>query len=393
VNRFDRVRSLDVLRAIAVLLVIGHHSGYAGDGLPPPLDWVMAIWNRAGWMGVDLFFVLSGFLVSGLLFRERRIHGRIQVGYFLMRRGLKIYPAFYVYLVAVVAYYAIVRFPIPPATLLSEALFVQNYGSRFLVHTWSLAVEEHFYLLLALAFAAGAARVHERRFMVGLFSIVAVGALALRLVTYLTVPYTDDMRYYTHLRIDSLMAGVLIAYFFHLDPARLARLTRSRPTLMLLAALLIAPASAVSGAHPFMVTIGVTLLYVAFGAILILMVTGPRREARDGPLPPHRATSARRGPRLPPHRATSARRGPRLASGLAFVGRHSYSIYLWHLPVRVWLPWNAADASRPVEGAAQFVALVLVSLAVGVASSKIVELPVLHLRDRIFPSRSSTPIV
>src|SRR3989442_1608498 len=109
----NRVRSLDMLRAIAVLLVIGHHSGYAGQGLAAPLAAVMSIWNRSGWMGVDLFFVLSGFLVSGLLFRERRLHGRIRLGHFLIRRGLKIYPAFYAYLAVVLVHYVWAGYSIP----------------------------------------------------------------------------------------------------------------------------------------------------------------------------------------------------------------------------------------------------------------------------------------
>src|SRR5215472_7296705 len=79
----QRNQSLDALRCIAVLLVVGFHLPY------------YRIWGTLGWIGVDLFFVLSGFLISGLLFPEYTTTGAIRLRRFLIRRGLKIYPAFY----------------------------------------------------------------------------------------------------------------------------------------------------------------------------------------------------------------------------------------------------------------------------------------------------------
>jgi len=78
----SRNQSLDMLRGVAVLLVLGRHMDGAG------------IWSSAGWCGVDLFFVLSGFLISGLLFTEFKKTGTIDVKRFWIRRGFKIYPAF-----------------------------------------------------------------------------------------------------------------------------------------------------------------------------------------------------------------------------------------------------------------------------------------------------------
>jgi peptidoglycan/LPS O-acetylase OafA/YrhL len=75
-----RNQSLDVLRALAVLLVMGRHFPY------------YALWGRVGWIGVDLFFVLSGFLISGLLFQEYKRTGMIDFWRFMFRRGLKIWP-------------------------------------------------------------------------------------------------------------------------------------------------------------------------------------------------------------------------------------------------------------------------------------------------------------
>ena len=81
-----RNKRLDVLRCVAILFVIFQHGN------------ILEFFNRAGWIGVDLFFVLSGFLISGLLFGEYQRRGSIQLKRFYIRRGFKIYPAFYVFL-------------------------------------------------------------------------------------------------------------------------------------------------------------------------------------------------------------------------------------------------------------------------------------------------------
>jgi peptidoglycan/LPS O-acetylase OafA/YrhL len=130
---------LEVLRALVSFLVICTHWGF-----PPVL-------SKVGWVGVDLFFVLSGFLISGLLFVEINKDGRIGWGRFFVRRGFKIFPPFYVFLVATILleWWLSDRL-IRPRELLAECFFFQNYFKdyRFWGHTWSLAVEEHFYLLL-----------------------------------------------------------------------------------------------------------------------------------------------------------------------------------------------------------------------------------------------------
>src|SRR5512135_1473672 len=92
-----RLVSLDVLRCLAVLLVIGRHMAPPPTRIAP-VRWFIDTWHQGGWIGVDLFFVLSGFLISGLLYRDLSKNGSLGVGRFLIRRGLKIYPAFYVLL-------------------------------------------------------------------------------------------------------------------------------------------------------------------------------------------------------------------------------------------------------------------------------------------------------
>jgi len=124
-----RNKCLDVLRGVAVLMVIVHH--YAG-----PHSSLLHI----GGIGVDLFFVLSGFLISGLLFSELERGGRIVLSRFFIRRGLKIYHAFYFFFFATMP--LIWRFS--GQRMLGEALFLQSYAPHIWQHTWSLSVEEMF---------------------------------------------------------------------------------------------------------------------------------------------------------------------------------------------------------------------------------------------------------
>src|SRR5687768_12956005 len=126
-DRGARDHWLDVLRGAAVLLVLGRHLWPIEDG-PEWFRQLTALWYRGGWVGVDLFFVLSGFLVSGLVFREYQRGGSFSAGRFLARRAFKIYPAFYVLILVTLL---VERFtdhpPVTRRTLFAELLFVQNY--------------------------------------------------------------------------------------------------------------------------------------------------------------------------------------------------------------------------------------------------------------------------
>src|SRR5437016_3117019 len=82
-----RSTTLDVMRLVAVILVLGRHIQVCPVETSRFLHDVTFVWERGGWIGVDLFFVLSGFLVSGLLFKEHQKYGRITVKHFLIRRG------------------------------------------------------------------------------------------------------------------------------------------------------------------------------------------------------------------------------------------------------------------------------------------------------------------
>src|SRR5205823_1760768 len=143
--------SLDVLRGVAVIVVILDHYQYIERVQNPSIiDFCIAgPLAIVSSLGVDLFFVLSGFLISGLLFEELASTGELRVIRFLARRGLKIYPGFYAFIGLTALFNPAM---LHSRKMLSELLFLQSYLPRIWGHTWSLAVEEHFYLALPLLF-------------------------------------------------------------------------------------------------------------------------------------------------------------------------------------------------------------------------------------------------
>lgn len=325
-----------MLRACAVLLVLGRH--FDSD-LP-----VLAAWRRIGWGGVDLFFVLSGFLISGLLFREYRASGRVRIGRFLVRRGLKIYPAFYVLTIATVL---AGQNQLQWRRIAVESLFVQDYFRGIQVHTWSLGVEEQFYLFFAVLMLAMVyyARVHA---VPWLFAIVAVFALVCRVIVVVRQGANQwAVLLPAHKRMDALFCGVLIAYLYWFHREAFDRISRKRWILPGSGVCLL-PWLVLDVDHSvWMLSLGLTLNYVGFGLLLIWSLQWSMWHG------------------LAP---------------LALIGEYSYSIYLWHIGVRTWvMDWlGIGSPTLP-----HFVAYIGLSIAWGMLMARLVELPVLRLRDRI----------
>lgn len=361
---------LDVVRAAAVILVLGRHLGALNLAVPQCLRPLTLRWIHVGWTGVDLFFVLSGFLVSGLLFQEFQRHGKIRVGRFLVRRAFKIYPSFYVFVAAVVyvQWSNGARAWATPRQILAECFFVQNYFPGLLGHTWSLAIEEHFYLLLPILLLTmmAMARKDENPFrrLPVVFILVSSLLLGLRIWRHFSGPY--DMRgslMVSHLRLDSLLCGVLLSYYYHFYTARtLAFARRFRWLLLATAAALLTPVCFVDPPRPYMHTVGFAANYVAFALILLAALT---------------FSFPTRGVASLPFRA------------LAFCGAYSYGIYLWHLPVQYWgamylTRWFGWSIS-PRENLLVYLGGTFV---VGIIFSMAIEIPFLALRDWWFPSKS-----
>ncbi len=364
-----RNQKLDILRTVAVLLVLGRH-------LQAPYSWY-----PIGWIGVDLFFVLSGFLISGLLFAEYRATGDIGWKRFFIRRGFKIYPAYYALIAATLFLQFLQRQRIQWLLYVREFFMVQNYFYPHIwPHTWSLAVEEHFYILLPLLLLLlsrvwpGKSDAQPFRMIPYVCLLIAAFCLLLR---YRAAAQLVDpnhnwafILFPSHLRFDSLFFGVLLGYLHHFHLPEVTRIMARTPVrilLLLVSLLLIAPSLVLRLGSPFLLSFGLTTLYLGFGGILALSLYGWRADGARS-----------RFPRLG------------IAALAAYIGRYSYSIYLWHGMVgqheqgffRLFWPG--------ITDAWLFGLSIVLQLAVGILLSLAIEWPMLHLRDRWFPSLQPT---
>lgn len=209
-----QVPALDALRSFAILLVVFHHWAvreyeHAGGVKTPLQDFVLFYY---GWSGVDLFFVLSGFLIGKQLWRELDRTGTIRFGRFIMRRGLRIWPIYY----AIMGWYALFSSVIHPR--LSDWLFLSNYMSAGFARGWTLSTEEQFYIAVPLLLLLLRKRVSLKQHLWVLLGIefvvlinrhftiermVAAGASIEPPPVRLITPF--------HLHLEGLLAGLLIA--------------------------------------------------------------------------------------------------------------------------------------------------------------------------------------
>jgi peptidoglycan/LPS O-acetylase OafA/YrhL len=350
---------LDSLRGIAILLVLFRHYHFS------------FLMNKIGWIGVDLFFVLSGFLVSGLLFKEYQKTELVKPIPFLIRRGFKIYPTFYFFLILTYVGYIALKavgheHPLEVQKLLYEALFVQNYVKAIWGHTWSLAVEEHFYLLLALVIflLVRSNKLADQRFVIISISITLLIVFLLRVITWQVFPTFSfhTHMYATHLRLDSLLFGVFVSYFFHFNSTLFYRLANAywKPTL--LAAIIILALPFFLGIDsPWMGTIGLSMLYLAFGSILWIAVAFE-------PV------------------ILSVRGLTYLFRSVSFVGLYSYSIYVFHTMMAAFvMPFVEKILSGVLDSRILFLIYAAICVMVGVVFSKLIEFPFIAMRDRYFP--------
>ena len=372
-----RMVQLDLLRGVAILLVMCFH-GVIRAKSAGFLSPIASRLNCMGWSGVDLFFVLSGFLIGGLLFKEYLAEGRLDVRRFIVRRAFKIWPSYYVYLLylAVLLHFTdLVDKAGASKSLIPNLLHIQNYTIPPRGHTWSLAVEEHFYLLLPflLALLIGRSKGAERRLALvpWIAAVVAGVCLSLRYLESFHKPWAQVTHYFpTQLRIDSLFFGVVLAYFYHLKPALLDRLLQYRKAVFIVGLALVLPATSIEVSNKWMSIVGFSALYVGYGCILLAVIHTPVGVG----------TAGRFLQSLP-------------ARCIAFIGVYSYPIYLWHIDCAT-LPLKYLYKQgflHELPGSVRYLVFMAIYVAVattaGVIMGNLVEKPALKLRNRFFPSR------
>ncbi len=343
--------ALDGVRAIAVLAVLLYHGGVA--------------WVSGGFLGVDVFFVLSGYLITELFLLEHDRSGRLDLKAFWLRRARRLLPAL-VLVVAFVAVYAV--FVADPAELARirgdgtatllyganwwYAFSGQSYFEQFQApspfrHTWSLAIEEQFYLLWPLLVAGGLALLgrNTRRWVGAL--LLAAGASAV-LMAVLFDPDRDPSRvfYGTDTRAQALLIGAALAWMLHrVDFKRVGE-----PQLEALG--------------------GIGLLVVA--AVFWLAQDGSRSPwlYRGGFLAVSVAAAALVAAAVSPYP------GPLTkilsAAPLVAIGRISYGLYLWHWPIYVWL----SPPHVELDGFALLTVRLAATFAAATASYVLVEQPI-----------------
>ena len=351
---------LDFLRGVAILSVIGLHLE-----LPATHYRILSLlidpFKQMGGRGVDLFFVLSGFLVGGLLLKEYRDTGVVNGRRFLIRRAFKIWPAYYVFIL----FNAIARHHPLNTFLVANLLHLQNYLGSSLAQTWSLAIEEHFYLVLALFLTWATWKRLSAPRLLQILGGMCVVALLLRSNDALHGRLSAAFNH-TQDRMDSLLYGVMLATLYWLLPEKFAAMTRRKWPLIAASVLTFALMYWMP-AHPvFDRSIGYTLVALGIAAFISLMFT--YGSAINNWLP------------------------YRL---IAWVGLYSYGIYLWHSVVRQpskILLGRLHIASDPAAWIVSAFVQVGASIALGYAMSRIVEFPFLYVRDRFFPAKAQSPL-
>jgi len=363
-----RLPVLDGVRGIAILLVVTHNLNLLTDPSGLAARLVVAGLER-GWLGVQLFFVLSGFLITGILIDSR--DDPRPYSQFFTSRALRILPLYYGTLLVVFGLLPLLHVgtAATPLTIGSLVLFVSNWVQPFqpgdspLPHFWSLAVEEQFYLLWPFAIA----RLSPKG-IVRLCVAVALAALAARaLLIGLAFP-SAAVYQFSICRMDALACGGAAAALLRWPAARAWLLQRPLQVLLIGAAIVLAGAAACHGYTQYQLTTqtaGYTALSIGFAAIVLALACADMTPAPARWAAPLRSAWLRR------------------------FGLYSYAMYVLHVPLHghVGLPllqsWGRAKPTELGAAAAYIAVGTLVSFAAGALSYHLFEVHFLRLKHRL----------
>ncbi len=369
------IPALDGVRGVAIIVIMGYHGG--------------VFLTSGGFYSLDTFFALSGFLITSLLITEWQRTTTIRLGAFWARRARRLLPALLLLLAGVALYAA---FLVPPGTYthlradgISTLFYFANWhfiaiGSNYFVqtgltspltHTWSLAVEEQFYLVWPLIVLA-VFKLWKSK--VALLTVCVVGALASSIEMALLYSPTDTNRLYygTDTRAQSLLVGSALAVSLSLWADRRRRagtvIADDDPVRLRIGG---DPAWAARSAFGRRAVLAVGLAGVACSALLWTVVSSNDPFAyRGGFLLAAFATSAVLFSVVCSQHSALAQ--CLSISPLRYVGRISYGMYLWHFPLFIYI-----DAARTgLTGYSLFALRFIVTLIIATASFYLIEQPV-----------------
>lgn len=361
-----RLPGLDLLRAVAIVWVMLFHAFVVG-GLGPDWDWL----SRFGWAGVDIFFVLSGFLIGGPLLASLQRGEPLRLGRFYARRTWRILPAFAVVLAIYTLLPGLREVP-GMAPWWRFASFTLNLSIDYqqhqaFSHAWSLCVEEHFYLLFPLlAWWLSRQPASTTRTLV---MALVLGGIAWRSAVWLHDSaldparnwYVEDIYYPTWCRLDGLLVGVLLAACKVYRPRQWERWLDHGNRLLAVGLLFVAAALWLFRDRVGLLanSIGWPVLSLALGMLLCAAASGS---------------------------SLLGRRAVPLAGWLATV---SYSLYLSH-KLAMHVAQQLMQRWLPLHGLAAFAFYVLIIALFGAALHYGVERPCLRWRDRV--NATPTPL-
>jgi peptidoglycan/LPS O-acetylase OafA/YrhL len=352
------IPALDGIRGISAFLVFCAHAGL----LP----------RQYGALGVAIFFVLSGFLITWLLLKENAATGTVSLKAFYIRRTLRIFPAFYVFWFLCMATALLTGAAVNRAEVLSSFFYVGDYynGLKQILPagptgimgiTWSLGVEEKFYLIWPWVF------IRYRNDLPKLLKLVAGGMClvwAYRIsICLLGISPVDYLRYAFESRVDNIMYGCLLAIVVKTGRFQkpLSRVTNAPLLPVLLAAALAGSVWLEDSAGPtFHYLGGMTIDAILITLLLAQFIT------------------------LSGTRLWSWLEAP----PLRFAGRISYSVYLYHFTVIMQVRHLLGSSRWSV----QLITAFCVTLALATLSYKLVERPFLRLKDRFASETPTTSI-
>jgi Predicted acyltransferases len=310
-KEISRIPVLDGVRGIAILIVLLFHFAGPGKGIGFLEKGLFEV-IRTGWLGVDLFFVLSGFLITRILHESR--NSPFYFRNFYMRRTLRIFPLYYGLLILFFVLLPLVRPLSSPEMIQTKAnqiwlyTYTSNFGYPFkqfgpLAHFWSLAVEEQFYLIWPLVIFFS-----PRRLAMKVCTGCIIGAFLLRTTCVLAGASPHLIYVYTPFRMDTLAIGAFIALVSEgpegIRP--LMRVARWIAPSALISLLILFWQSSLKAIDPLVQTLGYTIIGLFFGSLLVLLMGGNQAS--------------------PAMRCVDN-------SFLRCFGKYSYCLYLIHLPL------------------------------------------------------------